>query len=547
MRINGLRYLRWIPIAILAVALLWYAALVFRFHTFGAIGTDPPTYVQMAVDLAQRGTVIHDFPLFTNLYDKGLSWDALITPGYRIVRETGVIAPTFAFGLPLLLALPYRVFGLDAINWTTPVLGAFSLAATYLFGVELFRDQPAWKRQTISALAVLLLATSPKQIQLALVPMSDVPAQLFCVLAMWYALRAARPDRFPKPVRSVRPLAYATLCGVLLGFAYLIRHSALVLIIPLSLVASRWSDTVRQRLILIAVALSALILVMFPDFIYRARTFGSPFAIESPDSAQLVLPQAPLQFIGMVVALFSVTGFGVALVLAPLAWWALIREGRAWQAGVLITWLAAFGLFHAPLFLTGIFENNLRYLLPAYPAIALSIAIGAIWIFEQAAKSFQLSLASKWLWLAFAILALGALIISIRALIGPERFVARAYGWMSETARRDLDSVNVQLPSNAVIGVSDQMAGATLLYTQRDIFRPASLINSEQEFPRLLEWMRGARRSVFVLGDWNCTPIATPSEELPAWLGNYAKEGLRLEIQELPYECMQRVWRISMR
>lgn len=174
---------------ILALALLWYVALVIRFPTHGAIGTDPATYALMARDLAERGTVVHEFPLFTKLYNQNLSWDAFITPGYHIVRETGMIAPNFAFGFPLLLAFAYRAFGESALYWTTPLLGALTLVMAFALANELFRDVSPTRRYWIGALAVLLLATTPKQIQLALVPMSDVPTQLFCVLALWCALR----------------------------------------------------------------------------------------------------------------------------------------------------------------------------------------------------------------------------------------------------------------------------------------------------------------------------------------------------------------------
>ena len=203
-------------IGMLIAALLWYAALVLRFPTHGAIGDDPATYVQMALDLAQRGTVVHEFPLLTKLFAQGLSWDAFITPGYHIVRETGALAPNFAFGFPLLLAFAYRVLGESALYWATPFMGALSLLVTFALGNELLHDLAPTKRRIISALAVLLLATSPKQIQLALVPMSDVPTQLFCVLALWCAL-LARPQRFSSPVRS--DVIFAALCGASFGMA----------------------------------------------------------------------------------------------------------------------------------------------------------------------------------------------------------------------------------------------------------------------------------------------------------------------------------------
>lgn len=573
---------RIIPLVVFALTLIWYLALAVRYPTHGAIGTDPATYVQMALDLAQRGTVVHEFPLFTKLFERGFSWDAFITPGYHIVRETGFVAPNFAFGFPLLLAIGYRVFGENALYWTTPLLGALSLVMTFALANELFRNLSSTRRYWIGALAVLLLATTPKQIQLALVPMSDVPTQLFCALVLWGALRLSRPDRFLsrarhaarntaydvtvtdetsawKPVRSWTDVA---LCGLSLGIAYLIRHSAIVLLIPLAVVAMSWGETRREKLFLILVGLIVFALTVAPDIFYRANVLGSPFAVESPESTQTNFYDAPRQIFQMLAALFSVTGFGPIL-LAALAMSIISKEKENRFAGIVLSaWILAFVLFHAPLFLTGVFGNNLRYLLPVYPALALLTARGMVALFDWGANAVRAWRAKKlsqyqptrWDFaLLCAIVTSLLFFLAIRALISPERFVLRAYGWMSETARADMNALNEQLPRDAVIGVSDQMAGATLLYAQRDIFRPNNFLEPAREFPQFLEGMKDEKRAVYLLGEWKCVAEADASERLPAWLGEYETGDLsrtelrdwELEIRGLPYACAQRVYSIQ--
>ncbi len=536
--------LRALPFLILACAALWYGALVMRFPTHGAIGADPATYVQMARDLATRGTVVHEFSLFTKLYTQNLSWDAFIPPGYHIVPETGFVAPNFAFGFPLLLAFAYRTFGESALYWLTPLMGALALVMTFALANELFRDLSQTRRYWIGALAVLLLATTPKQIQLALVPMSDVPTQLFCVLALWCALRAVRPDSFSKPVRSV---ALAAFCGLSLGMAYLVRHSALALAAPLAMVALRWGATRREKFFLIAVALFVFAITIAPDIFYHAQALGSAFAVESPESAQTNFYDAPRQIWETFAALFSVTGFGPAIALAPIGWWILAREKNMFAARVLAAWILAFIFLHAPLKLTGVFENSLRYLLPAYPAIALSASVALIWICERAWNEMRAARTrfAKPALLAYvgALCGIFALAIALRALVGPERFAARAYGWLSETARADLETLNAQLPRDAVIGVSDQMAGATLLYAQREIFRPNNFLEPAREFPQFLEMMQKEKRAAYVLGDWNCAGDA--SEKLPQWLERYATLVPRSPIRALPYACAQKVWSVE--
>jgi len=548
---------------------LWYGALALRFPTAGAIGTDPATYVQMALDLAQRGTVVHEFPLFTKLFNQNLSWDAFITPGYHIVPETGFVAPNFAFGFPLLLAFAYRAFGENALYWMTPLMGALALLATFALANELFRDVSPTCRDWIGALAALLLATSPKQIQLALVPMSDVPTQLFCVLAVWCALRAVRPDRFLSRSRNeargaadnafasdgapawkpVRSFVYAALCGLSLGIAYLMRHSALVMIVPLALVATRWGDTRREKIFLLAVALFVFAITIAPDIFYRAKVLGNPFVVESPESAQTNFYDAPRQILQMLAALFSVTGLGPLILFVPFGWWILAREKKRFVAGVLALWILAFLFLHAPLTLTGVFENNLRYLIPAYPALALSASVALVWVFRRAWKEMratQTRFAKQALFVyAIALFGIFALAIALRAMPNPERFVLRAYGWMRENARNDLRVLNEQLPPDAVIGVSDQMAGATMLYAQREILRPNNFLEPAREFPQFLQQMKNENRAVFLLGDWKCSALATASEKLPNWLADYSFVQTRISIFDLPYECPQNLYKLE--
>lgn len=556
-----------LALALFGLTLLWYVALVLQYRTHGAIGDDPATYVQMALDLAQRGTLTHAFPLFNNLFDKGLSWDAFITPGYHIVRETGLIAPNFAFGFPLLLALGYHIFGESGLYRMTPLMGLLSLLLTFALALEFWRDLFPARRYWIGVLAVLLLATTPKQIQLALVPMSDVPTQMFCLLAMWSALRAFRSSNQSSMWSA---FLFAALCGISLGFAYLIRHSALVMFIPLSMVAiwhfrderlslrgagfeMRSTASLQSLVVLIGIALLSFTLTILPDLFYRTGTLGSPFAIESPESTQILWLDAPRQIVQTFTALFSVTGFGpILLVLLVGVSWKQKEERFA--IVVLSAWILAFILFHAPLQLTGVFENNLRYLLPAYPAIALLVGRAMLAIFDLAihavrawlARGLPQSSSTRSMIALHAVLVAALLfLLAIRALVSPERFALRSYGWMSATARADLDALAQSLPRDAVLGVSDQMAGAATLYANSEIFRPAGLVEPAREFPLLLQELRTANRDVYLLGDWNCSPLANASESLPDWLQEYGATDTEFEIRDLPYECVQKLYEIK--
>jgi hypothetical protein len=227
-------------------------------------------------------------------------------------------------------------------------------------------------------------------------------------------------------------------------------------------------------------------------------------------------------------------------------------RAQRFAAVVLLAWVLVFILFHAPLRLTGVFENNLRYLIPAYPAIALLIARGLVALFDwvwSAAEDWRTG-SSAWtlgmrVGAVLAVLAaIGLVVLSIRAVLGPERFVMRAYGWMSREARNDMDALAQELREGAVIGVSDQMAGAAMLYLGRNVFRPASMLEPGSEFPALLREMEVERRPVYVLGDWECAPSAGASEKLPEWVKEYAPANMNVQIRGLPYECATNFYRI---
>src|SRR5690606_5142499 len=101
------------------------------------------------------------------------------------------------------------------------------------------RGRPPAVRHLTAGVAVALLATSPENVDRLLVPMADAPAQLFTVLALLLALRMmravgegqARPEGAGwLPPRSV--VVTAALGGACFAWAYWVRHTQLVLIVP---------------------------------------------------------------------------------------------------------------------------------------------------------------------------------------------------------------------------------------------------------------------------------------------------------------------------
>lgn len=544
-----------LAVVVAALVVAWYAGFTLGARAAGAIGNDPATYTQMAIDLAERGLPARAFPLFELLRDDGLSWYAFLPIGYRVPEGRGLPAPIFAFGAPALWALAYRLAGDNGIYALTPLLGAASLGVVFLLACHALAAASVVRRALVAALAVALLATTPKQMALALVPMSDVPAQLAVALAVLLALMAE--GRRPWPAGLLWLAA-----GLSLGMAYLIRHSMLIALIPLVWLAVAQSPAgeparLRAAVICLAVGMAGPIL---PDLIYHATYLEGLWAVESLESAvwggQYVLPNV----LSMALDLASWRGFGPLVALAVpgvgVVWrWA----GRRMAIILLVWWLALAGA-HAPLALTGVFENTLRYMLPAYPPLVVFMAAGCWALAEQGARRLRRfavalrrpggravspgAVARAVVWAVALLCVVGALSFALRGLVRPPdpRYT---YGWIGPDTRADLLALADRLPPNAVIGANDQMAGALFLYARRDVFRPAAFVAPAEEFPRFVGRMRQAGRPVFVLGNLACLTARPDGERLPDWIGAYGWRDTSLRVRDLPFACQQRVYQMN--
>ena len=174
-------------IALGILVLAWQLYVAIRLRPSAVTGNDPATYIQMASDLATRGTVAHNRVNFDSLSDKENDRQIFVLPGYSFVRATQLVVPVFAPGFPVLLAFADRIGGMDAMLWLTPLLGVGAVALVGGIAFQLFPALPRAWCAVIGALATLLLATNFKQMSLVLVPMSDVAAQFFCLLALFIA------------------------------------------------------------------------------------------------------------------------------------------------------------------------------------------------------------------------------------------------------------------------------------------------------------------------------------------------------------------------
>jgi len=143
---------------------------------FVAGGADCYGYVSEGV-LWAKGDVVQDNSVA--LWSPWPHADFTYAPlGYRPATTAGAIVPTYSVGLPLLMAVFFKVFGPQGLFWVVPLLGALAIWCTYLWARTAFDP-------LTGAIAAVLLACSPIFLYQTVQQMSDVP-----VTALWMAALA---------------------------------------------------------------------------------------------------------------------------------------------------------------------------------------------------------------------------------------------------------------------------------------------------------------------------------------------------------------------
>ena len=148
--------------------------------TFAAADTDPYGYVSQG-ELIANGSLRIDLR-----YAWELPWPAadmsLVPPGYTMSEPRGFAVPTYASGLPLVMAGLQRLTGRrDAAFYGVPLLGALAVLMTAWIGARL--NGPA-----TGLAAAALLSTSPSFLQQITQPVSDVPAAAWWTASLALAI-----------------------------------------------------------------------------------------------------------------------------------------------------------------------------------------------------------------------------------------------------------------------------------------------------------------------------------------------------------------------
>jgi hypothetical protein len=493
---------RWPVVGLLVATAVWSGVVYLGKRTHGATASDPYAYAQMAVDLADRGTFQHRFSLFQEVGPLDISGTPLLPVGYHIPRnELGDSPSVWATGASVLLAAGYRVLGETGLYVTTPIVALLALVVTWALVQELLRDEAEPVRLLTGAITVALLATSPEHVDRLLVPMADAAAQLFTILTLLFTLRAMRL------IEGRRRQAAASLiiAGASFACAYWVRHTQLVLALPIALALllpmRRRKASALKVAWPLALVFAVSLIAAIPDITYRVRVFGGLLATETSE-----LPSMHLRYAGPVAweTLRSSLVAGEWGFLFPFALYGgyLLARWHPRATAVLGSAFFAILLVHLPYrFL------RLRDLLSAFPLFDLAVAYGAVMLVRRARNLGRQPR-------CHARLGRGLLPVAVISWVVLSLALARwamlddlwkpgwaSFGFVRAEQRAAFDRMSALTPPEGIVGASLN-AGAVTMYTGRDTVRPYDTW-TEKDWLTFLEAMQARHRPVYLLDDGN--------------------------------------------
>jgi hypothetical protein len=448
--------------AIVVVVAAVSGAIAVRFATFSAAGSDASGYLSQAAMLA-RGHVTHIEPIAAIA-----TWPdgpATVAPlGWRAAAGTTQV-PTYAVGLPLLMAIPHVLGGALAASL---VVSAGAALAVWFAG----RLAMLVAGGAAGVLSAVWLATMPVHVFESIQPMSDVPVTAAWLACWWYVAKTAEKGTVP---------FMAVFAGVAAMVAILIRPNlAPLAAIPLLFLVLRARGARTKVAFSFAAPVAAAgLTVAFLQW----RYFGSPFRSGYGSATEIyalstVVPNISLYFEWLV------DSHGPWLLFAPL----VLIVNRA----AILRWLVAFAAaVCVAYFVYSIFEHwsYLRFLLPAMAIAAIAVSVLIVSTIRRLPVLAQLPV------LIAIVIAIAASQVASARELGVFRLAARQSHVL--LAGRYLESA---LRPNAVV-ISGEQSGAWRYYTGRPILRWDSL--APDDLPRALEPLSAAGVDVWVaLDDW---------------------------------------------
>lgn len=419
-------------VALAAAAALAVHGIVFGSFTAG--GSDAYGYVNQAYDWA-AGTLPRPIPLRLSLPFPAS--DTMQAPlGYRVGTGPQTMVPTYAPGLPLLMALSLMI-GACGPFFVVPIFAALFVWFTFRLGTLA-------GGRGVGMIAVVVLVTSPVVLYQTLWPMSDIPAGALWTAAFVYALGGSR--------RSAAASGGWAAVGVLVRPNLLFAPAVPLLLIAFAAVGrERW---VRAAMFCLPLVPVAVFVAVLNTVWYGAPSNSGYGAAREIYLLSNVVPNLKLYSTWLWESQSPWALVGVVAFLPPFNRY-LQRRAIVACAFAVIGTLASYLSYSQ-------FELwwYLRFLMPAFGAFAVIVAAGLVAIIRAVPQPFGKLIG------AVALFVMSATTLAFAAgkgVFGPVRSGERRYVDVGEFAAE-------HLPANAAF-LAVQHSGSLRFYSGRVTLR----------------------------------------------------------------------------
>ena len=423
-------FFSWAAVAAFAFLYLYF---IREHSSFSATASDQSGYFNIAQRLLQ-GKLIQHVPVIAGVQPPVWNYDFQRPLGFLVDAQTGMMVPTYPVGFPLhlLAAEPFV-----SLQYATLAVNVCLVAASGILVFALGRELklPPWW-----ALAgVVLLWVCPLFVVDALQPMSDLPATVWTLAALWTSLKAHH--RWP----------WGFAAGFAVGVAVLVRPTDLLVMVPVALALG-----FRKRA-WIALTVGGLPAAAFQAW-YNLTLYGRILTTGYGNVGFLFGPR-------FLVHNFLHFAFWIPALLSPFVVLPALGLRRSWResqsaATALIAWAVVLWGFYLFYYHAGETWWYLRFILPIFPVIILaSLVVVRRWC-EQSPRFARL----KWVPFTVLLAAIGWQVavthyFDIITLKRGDKRYTKTVEWM-----------NTHAPADAIV-LQMQMSGSFTYYTNLAIVR----------------------------------------------------------------------------
>jgi hypothetical protein len=265
--------------------------------------------------------------------------------GFSMADNEDRMVPTYPAGMPLQLFAAAKLVG-----WHNCVL-VVNLTVVLLSGwLMMALGRQCGLARAWAWAGTALLWACPLFVFLALLPMSDLSAMLWCMAALWAA------------GKSEARRTWSMLAGAAVGMAVLVRPTDALILVPLLVLLRR--DPKRW----LGLLLGGLPFAVF-FLVYNQQHYGSPFLTGYGDVSDMFRTAFFTHNLGHFGKWLLILGTPLVLLAPALPWLRHIPRRTRWS---LALWFTTFTGFYVFYYYSGLTWWFLRFIIPALPALILA-------------------------------------------------------------------------------------------------------------------------------------------------------------------------------